>query len=237
MIKKHFHLSWIIIFANIHLYAQNNSTQLWNDFTVYKTLQNRFSFDCELSYRTNLGNTDKWHSINITPKIEKALGNHWDLLFYIGSINTLQEQNYNTWELRPSLGIRFHFTPVRKLLVRILGRIELRNQYTFESKTWDVNFRTRYRLEEIYFINGESFEKNKLWYLFSDVELFYSLDKVLEERYSDRLLLRLGAGYKFSDRWRFETIYTYQFSKNTITGEFGKDDEGILRLRARYYFK
>jgi hypothetical protein len=222
---------------NIHLFAQNNSIQLWNDFTVYKPLQNRFSFDCEVSYRTNLGSSNKWHSVNVIPKIEKSLGNHWDLLLYVASINTLQQQYYNTWELRPGLGVRFHFTPAKKLLIRILGRFELRNQYTFETRIWDVNFRTRYRLEEIYFINGESFEKNNLWYLLSDLELFYSIDKELEERYSDRLLLRLGAGYKLSDRWRFETIYTYQFSKNTITGEFSKDDEGILRLRARYYIK
>ncbi len=236
MVAKHFYFFWIIIFVNTHLFAQNNSTQLWSDFTVTKPLQNRFSFDCEVSYRTSLNNND-WRSLNITPKVEKSLGKHWDLLLYLGSINTLQQQDYNTWELRPSLGARFHFTPVKKLLVRILGRFEFRNQYTFEVNTWDFNFRTRYRLEEIYFINGESFEKNKLWYLLSDLELFFSTDKELEERYSDRLLFRLGLGYKLSDRWRFETIYTYQYSKNTITGEFGKDDEGILRLRVRYYMK
>ena len=227
---------WVIL-SNIHLQAQDKSVQLWNDFTIYKPFPKRFSFDCEISYRTNLGNSDKWHSVNVMPKLEKSLGKHWDILFYVGSVNTLQQQNYNTWELRPGLGLRFHFMPFRKLLIRMLGRIELRNQYTFEDKTWDVSFRTRYRLEEIYFINAESFEKPNVWYLLSDVELFYSIDKALEERYSDRLLLRLGAGYKLSDRWRFETIYTYQFSKNTISGEFSKDDEGILRLRARYYFR
>jgi hypothetical protein len=234
MSVKHFFFLGIIIFANTQLYAQINSTQLWTDFTVNKALQNSYSFDCEASYRTNLNSSDKWHSVNITPKIEKSLGNHWDLLLYFGSINTLQQQNYNTWEIRPGLGVRFHFTPVRKLLIRILGRFELRNQYTFETRTWDVNFRSRFRLEETFFINGESFEKNDLWYILSDLELFYTVDKELEERYSDRMLLRLGVGYKLSDSWRFESIYTYQFSKNTITGEFSKDDDGIIRLRFRY---
>jgi hypothetical protein len=234
---KHFFLLGIVIFASTHLYAQINSTQLWTDFTVNKALQKRYSFDCELSYRTILNSSDKWHSVNITPKIEKALGNHWDLLLYLGSINTLQQQNYNTWEIRPGLGVRFHFTPLRKLQIRILGRFEIRNQYTFETRTWDVNFRSRLRLEEIFFINGESFEKNDLWYLLSDLELFYTIDKELEERYSDRLLLRLGVGYKLSDSWRFESICTYQYSKNTITGEFSKDDEVIIRLRFRYTIK
>jgi hypothetical protein len=158
-------------------------------------------------------------------------------LFYVGSINTLQQTGDNTWEIRPGLGIRFHFVPLTKLQVRILARVESRNQYTFETGFWSHDWRTRYRLEETYFINGKSFATNHLWYILSDLELFFTLDKEIQERFSNRMLLRLGLGYKLSDRWRFESIYTYQYSKNTIDAEFSNEDDNILRLRFRYYIK
>jgi hypothetical protein len=233
MYKKYL-FTGLLIFTITHAKAQTKSTQLWTDFTISNTLQKGFSFDCELSYRTVFGNSDKWHSLNITPKIEKVIGNHWDLMFYLGSINTLQQADYNTWEIRPGLGVRYHFVPVKKLLLKLLGRFELRNQYTFETQTWSQDLRSRFRLEETYFINGQSYADNHLWYLLSDLEFFLTIDKELQERFYNRMLLRLGAGYKLSDKWRFEGIYTYQFSKNTIEGEFSNEDEGILRIRFRY---
>ena len=232
-----FFFTGAFIFATLLSKAQTSSTQLWTDFTINKPLQNRFSFDCEISYRTTLNNSDKWHSVNILPRIEKSLGNHWDLLFYVGSINTLQQTGDNSWEIRPGLGVRFHFEPITKLQVRILARVESRNQYTFETSLWSHDWRTRYRLEETYFINGKSFATNHLWYILSDLEFFFTLDKEIQERFSNRMLLRLGLGYKLSDRWRFESIYTYQYSKNTIDGEFSNEDDNILRLRFRYYIK
>lgn len=232
-----FFFAGVFISSSLFLKAQSTSNQLWTDFTINKALQNKFSFDCELSYRTILNSSDKWHSYNIAPKIEKSLGNHWDIMMYAASINTLQQAKDNTWEIRPGLGVRFHFLPITKLLVRILGRLELRNQYTFESASWTHDLRSRYRLEEIYFINGASFANNHLWYIFSDLELFLTLDKELQERFSNRMLLRLGTGYKLSDHWRFETIYTYQYSKNTIDGEFSNEDDNIIRLRFRYYIQ
>jgi len=236
MLNKLFLLAAILFLVN-SLTAQIKSTQIWTDFTLNKVLDKNLSFDCELSYRTILNSSDKWHSFNVIPKIEKSLGRHWDLLLYIGSINTLQQQAYNTWEVRLGLGIRFQFTPIRKLQIRILARLELRNQYTFETHIWSQDLRSRFRLEEIYCINGDSFAKNHLWYILSDLEFFLTVDKEIEERYSNRTLLRLGLGYKLNDRWRFETIYTYQYSKNTIDGEFSKEDENILRLRFKYYIK
>jgi hypothetical protein len=234
MLRKYFCLIGILICMVVHSIAQTKSTQLWTDFTVNKALQKGYSFDCEFSYRTNIGTADKWHSLNITPKIEKALGKHWDLMFYVGSISTLQQAGDNTWEIRPSLGVRYHFVPFNKFMLRILARFELRNQYNIDSSVWSQDARSRFRLEGTYFINGQSYADNHLWYILSDLEFFTTVDKELQERYSNRSLFRIGAGYKLSENWRFEGIFTYQYSKNTIEGEFSNEDEGIVRLRFRY---
>ena len=237
MAKKVLLLICFLQFISKLSQAQGTSNQLWTDFTIAVPLKNGYSFDNEISYRTNLRNENKWHSINIIPKVEKTLSNHFDAMFYMGSINTFQQQDYNTWEIRTSIGLRYHFNPFPKLVLRILARLEWRNQFTTE--TWDLtsDLRTRFRLEGTYFINGHSFADNKVFYLLSDFEIFYTLDKDLQERYSNRSLLRAGLGYKLNDYWRFEGIYTFQFSRNTIDGEFAKEQEGIIRLRFRYYFQ
>ena len=237
MIKGTLFFTGIFFLTTIQLNTQNKSTQLWTDFVLNVPMKKGYSFDNEFSYRTNLSNSGKWHSINIIPKIEKSLNGHWDVMFYLGSINTLQQEDYNTWEIRPAIGVRYHFTLFPKLLLRILGRFELRNLYTIETGVWEEDARSRFRLEEIYFIHGKSFLNNHLWYVFSDLEFFTTIDKEVQERYSNRSQIRLGVGYKLSYSWRYECIYTYQFSKNTIDGEFSNEQEGILRLRFKYYLK
>jgi hypothetical protein len=237
MLKKIRLLICCLLFTSIVSYAQDKSNQLWTDFTIAVPLKNGYSFDNDVSYRTNIGDSNKWHSINIIPKFEKVLTKHLDVMFYLASINTFQQQDYNTWEIRPAFGLRYHFNPFTKLTLRLLARLEWRNQFTTE--TWELNsdLRTRFRLEGTYFINGNSFADNKMFYLLSDFEIFYTVDKDLQERYSNRSLLRAGLGYKLNDLWRFEGIYTFQFSRNTIEGEFAKEQEGIIRLLFRYYFK
>lgn len=237
MVKKILLLICSLQLIYILSYAQDKSNQLWTDFTIAVPMKKGYSFDNEISYRTNIGDSSKWHSIVIIPRIEKALTRHLDAMFYLGSINTFQQEDYNTWEIRTGLGLRYHFNLFPKLNLRILARMEWRSQFTTE--TWDLNsdLRSRFRLEGTYFINGSSFTDNHMFYILSDFEIFYTVDKELQERYSNRSLLRAGIGYKLNDYWRFEGIYTFQFSKNTIEGEFDKEQEDIIRLRFRYYFK
>jgi Protein of unknown function (DUF2490) len=237
MIKHFLPVIGIVLLNPANSNAQEKSTQLWTDFSLNAPLSKGYSFDNEFGYRTNIGNSSKWQSVNIIPKIEKSLTKHIDVMFYLGCIYTFQQENYNTWELRPSVGIRYHFNPFPKLITRVLARFEWRNQYTIESGESSKDLRSRFRLEEIYFLNGKSFADNKLWYALTDFEIFYTLDTELQERYSNQYYLRFGFGYSPNNRWRYECIYTFQFSKNTIEGEFSKEQEGILRLRARYYFK
>ena len=102
-------------------------------------------------------------------------------MVYLGFIYTIQQENYNTWEFRPSAGMRYSFRLLPKLVTRILARFEWRNQYTIESRETSQDLRSRFRLEEIYFINGKSFADNNLWYALSDFEIFYTLDAELQE--------------------------------------------------------
>jgi len=215
--------------------AQEASTQLWTDFTQNLKLKKEYTFDNEISYRTVLSDVDKWRSLIIQPGMSKALGKRWDMMAYLGLIGTLEQATYNTYEIRPGLGVMYKIKIKGKFLMGILGRVELREQYTDKTDSWKESFRSRFRLDETYLINGESYEKNHFWYSWLDQEAFVVLDEGLKERYSNELMLRAGLGYKIN-RWRYEVIYAYQLSKNTIDKEFALDNVGIIRLRLRYYF-
>jgi hypothetical protein len=227
----------LLIFVSIEAHAQNQASQLWLDFTQDAKLKNGYSFDNQFSYRTILDNADKWRSFRTRPEIEKSLTGRLDVMAYLNLIYTQQQEDYNTFEIRPGLGVRYHIDPLKKLTLRLLARLEFRNQYTAHIDSWDQSFRTRFRFEQSYLISGKSFSENHFWYAIADQEIFSQLAKDVEERYSDELVLRLGLGWKQNSRWRYECIYAYELSKNTIDAEFGHQTGGIIRLRGRYYFK
>ena len=95
--------------------AQQKSTQLWTDFTLNVPLSKGYSFDNEFAFRTNIGNAGKWQSINVIPKLEKSLTKHIDVMVYLGFIYTIQQENYNTWEFRPSARMRYSFQTASKI--------------------------------------------------------------------------------------------------------------------------
>jgi hypothetical protein len=99
MIKYFLLITEIILLTPKYSEAQEKSTQIWTDFSLNVPLSKGYSFDNEFAYRTNVGNTSKWQSVNIIPKFEKSLTKHFDILVYLGYIYTIQQENYNTWEL------------------------------------------------------------------------------------------------------------------------------------------
>ncbi len=233
---RRFGLTSVLLLLTTCLSAQI-TTQSWVDFIMNVPMRKGFTFDNEFSYKTNISKTTKWRSYDITPEIEKALGKHFDLTFYVGASYTNQQAGYDTWEVKPGLGIRYNITPDKRLLLRLLARFETRNQYTYDSSVWDRNTRSRLRMEGIYLINKNSLAENRVWYVITDAEVFWTIDKQVRERYSDRTRIRAGIGFKLNAHWRFEEVYTYQFSRNTITEHYGEDQQQIFRLRVKYFTK
>ena len=226
-----------MICLNTPTIAQSTTTQLWTDFTVNIPLNRGYTFANEFAYRTALNKNTGWFSLNLTPEIEKSINRKLDVVFFMGYTYTDQQVNDNTWEINPAIGFRYHFTPGKKVLLRLFARLEQRNQYTIETELLDHDFRTRLRLESIIFMNGKSFAENHIWYTLLDAEAFWTTDQEYQERYSNRFRIRSGAGYKINGNWRVEGIFSYQFSKNTIEGEISDNQQEIIRLRIKYFTK
>ena len=228
----------ITLFALLWISAINivlgQTNQVWADYVLNVPFANSYLFDTEFSYRTLLTKQDKWRSISISPDIERSISNRVDVMVTLRTAFTQQETNYNTFELTPILGMRYHFTPYSRVLLRGLFRAEYRNLYHKETSSWEHSTRTRFRAESIIPINRKSYFENNLWYALLDAELFWVIDQQLDERFANQLRWRVGVGYRLSYDWRFEFIYTDQFTRDNLAGDL-EETSNVFRVRIKHF--
>lgn len=228
-------ISFILsLLSVVTVVAQGQSNQVWIDYTLNLPFVNSFLFSTQLSYRTLEGKENKWREIEINPTLQWSVHHRVDIITALTASSTHQKEGYNTDELRPMLGIRYHFTPHWRVWIQALARVEQRNLYHEETSTWASSMRSRFRLESLVPINRKSFSEDRLWYGLLDAEFFWVMDKQLEERYSNQMRYRAGIGYRASYRWRFEFIYTDQFTRNNLDNGF-KQASNIFRFRVKNF--
>ncbi|MCF1753367.1 DUF2490 domain-containing protein [Mariniradius sediminis] len=223
----------LVLFAG-KVHGQESSKQIWNEYMFNIPFAKVYNVELAANYSTVLG-APKWRSFEFQATPEWTISKHVDLMggFLLG--NTFQNETTNTVELRGMLGTRIHFTPQKRILTRLLVRFEQRNQRDQESAQWENSQRSRIRAETIVPINKKSmFAGNQLWYGMLDAEYFLVFDQDLEERFANRFRLRAGLGYRLSNSFRFEFVYTIQQSKNTIDGNFNNTDN-IFRFRVKQF--
>lgn len=195
---------------------------------------NSYNLETAVTYSTSL-REEKWRSLEIQLTPEFSLSAHVDLMgaFLIG--NTFQNEELSTLEVREMLGARFHFSPHKRILTRLLLRFEQRNLQNQENDQWEHSNRTRIRIEGIMPLNYHSmYEGDRLWYAILDAEAFVVLDQDVNERFANRLRFRTGVGYRINYSWRIEFMYTLQKSRNMLEEDFTSTDQ-IYRLRLKQY--
>lgn len=195
---------------------------------------NSFNLENAFTYSTVL-DSPKWRSFDYAPNLEWSINAHIDLQGAVTFSRTVQAESYNTFEVRPMLGARFHFTPNKRILTRLLLRLEQRNFKNLETDEWTQVWRPRARIESLIPINQSSYFMDKLWYGIVDAEWFFAKDDV-EERFANRFRLRTGIGYRMSYTWRFEFVYTLQQSRNEAE-DASVTTDNIFRFRVKHYVR
>jgi hypothetical protein len=214
------------------LYAQSDQ-QLSLDFQTDYPATPSILLESTLGYSTVFG-SEKWRSLSWSPNITYTNFRRIEFYGELPVSYTVQKENFNTWELTPTLGAKYFFSQGKRFDARFGLKGEER--LFFEKGSADLANSTRLRLKgEVYIsINGPSLFTDKLWYAILDYEEFIVLDEQLNERYSNRRRARIGVGYRSSYRNRWELIYARQSSRNEIEGDFLSDDN-IIFLRYKLY--
>lgn len=230
---KFFLCSFLLIVGLTNQGSGQNS-QVWFEYMLNYPFANSWNVEFASTYSTVM-NQPKWRSLDFQVTPEYAITERIDVMaaFYVGK--TYQNQSLSTSEIREMVGARFHFTPNKRILTRMLFRFEQRNQLQKETDQWSHSTRTRLRAETLTPINKPTmFSGDKLLYLILDAEAFIIHDKDIEERFANRFRFRSGLGYRVNYGLRVEFVYTLQESKNTIEDDFNTTDN-IFRFRIKQY--
>lgn len=224
----------LFILLSFSARGQQSSTQLWNEYMFNVPFGKAYNLELAATYSTVL-ESPKWRSLDFQATPEWAVSRHLDVMGAVLVGSTVQNESLTTFEIREMLGARIHFTPNRRILARLLVRLEQRNQLDREIDSWETSHRARIRAETIIPINKKSMSAgDKLMYSILDAEGFVVTDQNVMERFANRYRLRAGLGYRFNNSFRLEFIYTLQESRNTLEGD-GITTDHIFRLRLKHY--
>jgi hypothetical protein len=213
----------------------NVNSQLWLDYNVVYPFANVWTADAEFSYQTLLTGGEKWRSYQFTPSMQRNMSQRIDLMVSIPLYYTVQLPDYHTIETRISPAMRFIITANRRVESRSVLRYDFRAVKQLEEGDWQISNRSRLSLEAIIALNQPTIYQDKCFMLIVDGELFFVLDKNIDERYANLRKARMGLGYRLSYKHRFEAIYQVHRSRTTIDQDFDTRDN-VFRLRYTMVF-
>ena len=233
-------------------WAQTN-LQLWGNLTLDWVKTERLTYELDFEPKVLLKAPDEepsWRSLDVTPSVEWAAEKWLDLSGELGAGYTSQTDDVNTFELTPRVGLRFHLfsrgvpthghrvrelPPERRLVVRDLARVESRNLfYSGAGSGSDSSVRFRNRLEVLAPLNRERMTDDGARYVFGDWEWYVPIGEP-DERFANKQRIRLGYGYRRNVHWRFEAVYMWTRSRNTIEEGF-KSSDNIIDFRLKRVF-
>lgn len=217
-------------------FTQTNR-QLWGNITLDWVKSDRLVYELDVEPKVLLDAPEGepgWFNLDVTPNVEYSPKGWLDLVAE-GSIgSTKQTDDMTTIEVTPRIGVRFHLFsrdrpvrlvgrehhPKRRIVIRDFLRVESRNFfYHGASSGTSSSVRFRNRLEFLVPLNKEKLTMDGARYLLADWEWYVPLDEP-EERFASKQRIRTGLGYRRSFAWRFEALYIWTRSRNTIEDGF-----------------
>jgi hypothetical protein len=230
--------------------AAQTTTQLWGNLTINWVQNERLVYELDFEPKVLLdapeGEPD-WRNLDVTPNFEYAPNDWVDIVADTTIGRTKQSDDLDSTELTPRLGVRFHLfsrvlrfhprekAPRRRIVVRELVRVESRHLfYSGGDVESESTFRVRNRLELLLPLNKDRITDDGARYWLADWEWFVPLDDP-QERFANRQRIRTGIGFRRSFTWRFELLYIWTRSRDTIENRFSTT-ENIVDVRVKRVF-
>ncbi len=229
--------------------AQAN-LQLWGNYTLNWVKSDRLVFELDIEPKVLLKAPEGepgWWNVDLTPNVEFSPKPWMDLVAESVIGPTKQTDDVDSFEVSPRVGVRFHLfsrarrfharerAPTRRIVLRDLVRVESRNiLYRGGGAESSSTVRLRNRLEFLAPLNKERVSDDGARYMLVDWEWYVPLDDP-DERFANKQRIRAGFGYRRSFKWRFELLYMWTRSRNTIDEGFNTSDN-IIDVRVKHVF-
>jgi hypothetical protein len=232
-------------FAGRGLHAQDDtSNQIWADFIVTQPWNEHWQFGLDMQGQAEL-DRENWWSLRATPKAEHFVTDWLDFIGEALVAYTLQQPDLRSLELSPRIGFRLHLfnevldyirperIPLTRLDLYNLTRLEYR-AFWYSDDTSAQSWRLRSRLGGKVAINHRRLSEARTLYGILDVEVFIPLGDDIPETFANKYRIRVGFGYRVNYKWRFETLYVFDDSRNTLQDDFTQTSN-VLDFRVKRY--
>jgi hypothetical protein len=108
---------------------ENNDQQIWLEFTLNHTIQSGILYTSEINYSRILENNEIWSRYHLNQVFTYNIIAPVDLsggIFTSVETPVKNTNPYDIIEIRPWIGIRIHFNPAKRFLIRAYVRFEER---------------------------------------------------------------------------------------------------------------
>jgi hypothetical protein len=247
---------WLILFALIALPAmaeEDVSIQPWLSFVLGRQQSDHLYMEVEIQPKGQISGGEQWRNIDVTWMMQ-TYPNPWiSPTFELVTGLTKQTETENSYELTPKFGLRFHLiTQVAKRTIYTNKRwvqwlphgrfyfaswlrLENRNFFYSGDQADSHEWRFRIRPEFKVAINNPSLGDDKTFFGRGDIEFFIPLSDDIPERFTNKIRLRLGPGYRFNHRSKIELLC--MFDENRESSLEGLNaDAFMLDLRLTLFF-
>lgn len=230
--------------------SAQTTTQLWGNLTFDWVKSDRLVYGLDIEPKVVLDRPEGepgWGNLDVTANAEYSARSWFDLVAETTIGRTRQTDDVDSTEVTPRIGARFHLlsrdrrfyareqAPRRRIVWRDLVRVEWRNFFYSGGDTEsDSTARVRNRLEFLMPLNKPRITDDGARYVLTDWEWFIPLDDP-DERFANRQRIRAGLGYRRSFNWRYEVLYMWTRSRDTIDDGFSTN-ENIIDIRVKRVF-
>jgi hypothetical protein len=253
-------LPLLFVFAVVFLWpavagSQTNG-QIWGEFLLERVKDSRLTYSLDLEPKVLVSapaGDPGWWAVDATPSVDWVARNWLDLTGEVLAAYTKQTNDVNSFELTERFGLRFHLfsrdVPTlvedrllrherpakRRPVLRDYLRIEQRNLFYSGTKPDSSTWRLRNRLEFEFPLNRPKVSADGATYVLANWEWFIPLNGDADERFANKQRVRAGIGYRRDLHWRFEALYIWGRSRNTMDQPFTTNDH-IIDIRVKRVF-
>ncbi len=234
----------VLLFAFNHsLYSQqpledNNVTnQLWISYNMSYQITETTDLYGEFGFKTISPNVWRRYyaksgvKLNLPKIMLKKMKYRESLAAGIGFYYTDNANEANRLEIRPYQGYVLDWPDWTRVRLRNYFRLEER--FDLNTRDWSNTFglRFRYLIDATFKLQGDIVPEAKGIYIPASMEFFWNL--IGARQFNDVYRTNVGIGSNFSDGWRLELRFGYQYARNTTTEDFQTNDI-IYQIKAFY---
>lgn len=225
---------------------------MWGNLTLERAKSERLSYGLDLEPKVLASapsGEPGWWNLDVTPSLSYSPNGLVELLGEVGTGYTKQTDHVDSVEVTLRGGVTWHFfsrdvpglvhvrelIPHRRLVLRDTMRVEARNFfYSGGDEGGAHTARFRNRIEFVAPLNKPTLSDEGVRYVLADWEWFFPLGEP-DERFANKQRIRAGVGYRPCREWRFEALYIWNRSRNTVEDGF-KTSDNIVDIRIKRLF-